>query len=134
MSTKPGLNLADIAPQHVDVPIGDSFLRVQGISVKQALDLFVRFPKVAGMVTGEGFSIAAFVGAAPDAIAAIIATASGSHCDVEAEAGVERLPMDVQFEVLEAVGGLTFTKGFAPFVEKVIALASAVGSGSSTKA
>lgn len=134
-TNKPGLNLADIAPMHEDVPMGDSFIRVHGISAKDGLDIFKRFPKMVGMVTGEGFNLAAFLSVAPDAVAAIIATAAGSPGDTKAEAGAAKLGLELQFDILEAVGRLTFTKGFGPFAERIMALADSVpNSGLSGKA
>jgi hypothetical protein len=123
MSKKPGLNLADIAPMSEDVPIGDSFLRVHGISAKDGLEIFKRFPKILGMMTSAGFNLSAFLSVAPDAVAAIIATASGDPGDEAAEAAAGSLGLETQFDILEAVGRMTFTKGFAPFAERVMALA-----------
>jgi hypothetical protein len=133
MSNKPGLNLADLAPMHEDVPIGDSFLRVHGISVKDGLEIFKRFPKVLGMVSGDGFNLGAFLGVAPDAVAAIIATATGEHGDENAEKAAGKLGIELQFDILEAIGRLTFTKGFAPFAQRIMALAGAANSASYTK-
>lgn len=133
MSNTPGLNLADLAPMHRDVPVGESFIRVHGIPVKLALEIFSRFPKIAGMVGGESFNLGAFLTTAPDAVAAIIAASVGKLGDEQAELMAAALPLELQFDILEAVGGLTFTKGFAPFVKRVMALANVVGSESFTK-
>ena len=133
MSKKPGLNLADLAPMYEDVPVGDSFLRVQGVSAKDGLEIFKRFPRVAGMTTGEGFNLNTFLTVAPDAVAAIIAAAAGDLGNEAAEQSAGQLPIEVQFDVLEAVGRLTFTKGFAPFAERIMALAGAANSVLSSK-
>lgn len=128
MSKKPGLNLADLAPMHEDVPVGESFLRVHGISAKDGLEIFKRFPRVAGMTTGEGFNLSTFLTVAPDAVAAIIAAAAGDLGNEAAEQAAGQLPIEIQFDVLEAVGRLTFTKGFAPFAERIMALVGAANS------
>lgn len=133
-SNKPGLNLADIAPMSEDVPIGDSFLRVHGIGAKDGLEIFKRFPKIVGMVSGDKFNLGAFLTVAPDAVAAIIATAAGDAGGTKAEASAAALPLETQFEIMEAVGRLTFSKGFAPFMEKIIALVNGASSGLSGKA
>ncbi len=123
-SKKPGLNLTDLAPMHEDVPIGESFIRVHGISAKAGLDIFKRFPKILGMMTGDGFSLTTFLTVAPDAVAAIIATAAGDPGDKTAEEAASNLGLETQFDILEAVGRLTFTKGFGPFAERIMALAN----------
>lgn len=123
MSKKPGLNLADIAPMSTDVVIGDDFLRVHGISAKDGLEIFKRFPKILGMMTSTGFSLSTFLSVAPDAVAAIIATASGDPGNEAAEEAAGNLGLETQFDILEAVGRMTFTKGFAPFAERVMDLA-----------
>jgi hypothetical protein len=135
----PGLNLADIAPKYENVPIGDQgSLKVHGISAKAGLTIFQRFPKILGMV-GEGFNLGAFLTVAPDAVAAIIAAAANDvksnvdNYDADAETAAGNLPLEVQFDILEAVGRLTFTKGFAPFVQRMTALADAANSASFTR-
>jgi len=133
MTNQPGLNLADLAPMHQDVPVGDSFLRVHGIPVKLALEIFRRFPKIAGMVSGEQFNISAFLSTAPDAVAAIIAASVGQLGNEKAETAAAAIPLETQFDILEAIGGMTFTKGFAPFVQRVMALANVASSASFTK-
>lgn len=133
MSKKPGLNLADLAPMSTDVPVGDSFITVYGISAKDGLSIFKRYPKVAGMVT-EGFSLATFLSAAPDAVAAIIAAATGNLGDEVSEENASKLGLELQWDLLEAIGGLTFTKGFAPFAARIMALAGSQPSAHFTKA
>jgi hypothetical protein len=133
MSKMPGLNLADLAPMSEDVTVGDSYLTVHGISAKAGLEIFKRFPKITGMVTGEGFNLGTFLAVAPDAVAAIIAAATDQLGNEAAEAGAAGLGLETQFDILEAVGRLTFTKGFAPFAERIMALASAANSASFTR-
>ncbi len=133
MSKKPGLNLADLAPMSEDVTIGDSYITVTGISAKIGLAIFKRYPKILGMVSGEGFNLGTFLTVAPDAVAAIIAASTGELGDVKAEEAAGNLPVETQFDILEAVGRLTFTRGFAPFAERIMALAGAANSGLSSK-
>ena len=123
---KPGLNLADLAPMSEDVPIGNNFLTVYGISAQDGLHILQRFPKIAGMIDTGGLNLSVFLSVAPEAVAAIIATATGHADDEKAEKNAARLGLETQFDVLEAIGRLTFTNGFAPFVERIMALTSAV--------
>jgi hypothetical protein len=132
-SNKPGLNLADLAPMSEDVPVGDSFHTVYGISAQDGLSVFHRFPRIALMLT-EGFDLRTFITAAPDAISAIIAAACGNLGDEKAEENAKRLPLEVQWDILEAIGRLTFTRGFAPFVKRIMDLAGVALSAPSTKA
>lgn len=133
MSKKPGLNLADLAPMSEDVPVGNGFLTVHGISAKVGLEIFKRFPKILGMVSGSGFNLTTFLAVAPDAVAAIIAAAAGDLGNKKAEEAASSLGVETQFDILEAVGRLTFTRGFAPFVERIMALAGAANSAPSSK-
>ncbi len=132
-SKKPGLNLADIAPMYEDVPIGDNFLRIHGISAETGLEILRRFPKITGMTTGDSFNLSAFLTVAPDAVAAIIAASAGGLGDEKAEKAAAQLALETQFDILEAVGRLTFTKGFAPFAERIMALAGKANSALYTK-
>lgn len=133
MSTEPGLKLTDLAPQSKAVPIGDQSIIVKGISAKTGLAIVQRFPKILGMVTGEKFDLGQFIAIAPDAVAAIIAAASGQLGDADAEAVAADLGLEYQMDILEAVGGMTFTKGFAPFAQRIMALASVANSGQASK-
>src|ERR1035437_1059295 len=128
MTKMPGLNLADLAPISEDVPIGDSFLTVHGISAETGLQIFQRFPKLAGMTSGEGFNLGAFLTVAPDAVSAIIAAATDNLGNEAAEKNAASRGLETQFDLLEAVGRLTFKIGFAPFAERILALAGAANS------
>jgi hypothetical protein len=133
MSKMPGLNLADLALMSEDVPIGDSYLTVRGVSAKSGLEIFTRFPKILGMISGEGFNLGTFLTVAPDAVAAIIAAATGELGNGAAEEAAANLGLETQFDILEAIGRLTFTRGFAPFAERIMALAGAANSASFSK-
>jgi hypothetical protein len=133
MSKMPGLNLADLAPMSEDVAVGDGFLAIHGISAKAGLEIFKRFPKILGMISGDGFNLSAFLTVAPDAVAAIIATSAGNPNDEGAEEAASNLSLEVQFDILEAIGRLTFTKGFAPFAKRIMALAGEANSALSSK-
>lgn len=133
MSKKPGLNLTDLAPMSEDVQVGTQSLTVSGISAKNGLAIITRFPKILGMISGERFDLAKFIDLAPDAVAAIIAAAAGQLGNAEAEAVAAGLGLEYQLDILEAVGGMTFKQGFAPFAERLMAHANAVKSDLSSK-
>jgi len=132
MSNQPGLNLTDLAPMFEDVPIGSSFLRVKGISAKTGLEIFQRFPKMLGLI-GQGFDLGTFLSVAPEAVAAIIAASTGNLGNAAAEEAAAGLAVETQFDILEAIGRLTFKSGFGPFVKRIMALGDAASSASFTK-
>ena len=133
MSKKPGLNLADLAPMSEDVPMGESFITVYGISARDGLAIFQRYPRLAAMMT-EGFDLRTFITLAPDAISAIIAAATGNAGNEVAEENAGRMGIEDQWNILEAVGRLTFTRGFAPFAKRIMDLVEGPPSAPSTKA
>lgn len=115
------LSLADIADLSEDVPVGNGTVKVKGISLADALEIVTRFPKLAAMA--GGFKLADVISVAPGAVAAILATATGAHGDSEAEAIASRIPIEIQMDLLEAVGKLTFKSGFGPFADRLLAMA-----------
>jgi hypothetical protein len=134
MSKQPGLSLADLAAMSEDVPVGTDFITVRGISAKDALTIIQRFPKLAKLI--GGFDVTTFMAAAPDAVAAILARATskpGAEVSEEAEIAAGNIPVEIQFDILEAVGRLTFKNGFGPFVQRIMRLADAADSASFTK-
>lgn len=131
MTKDPGLSLADIAAMAKDVPVGTSFITVSGISARDALAIFRRFPKLAALM--DGFSLGTFLEVAPEAAAAIIAASCGKIGDEADEAAAAKLGIELQYDILETIGGLTFKNGFGPFVEKVKRAASAANSANSIK-
>lgn len=132
MSKQPGLTLADLASMTEDVPIGDSYITVRGISAEDGLAIFLRFPALAELL--GGFTLVKFLKVAPEAVAAIIATATGSPGNADAEEAAKKVSLEVQFDIMEAVGRLTFKSGFGPFATRIMALANVANSASSTKA
>jgi hypothetical protein len=134
MAKQPGLSLADLAAMSENVPIGTSFITVHGISAKDALGIFKRFPALAKML--GGFDVATFIQVAPDAVAAILAAATAPRGTVPSEADEEaagNVPVEVQYDMLEVIGRLTFKNGFAPFVQRITSLAGGADSGNSIK-
>lgn len=133
MSKKPGLNLIDLATLSEDVPVGDDFITVTGISARDGIEIFKRFPKISLMISG-GFDLRAIIEIAPDAISAIIAAATGYLGNEQAEEAAGKLGLETQWDILEAIGRLTFTRGFAPFAKRIMDLVASPNSALSTKA
>jgi hypothetical protein len=129
MAKEQGLSLHDIAPLYENIPYGDvDMLRVYGVSAKDILQIFLRFPMTHAWVSGAGIDPGEMARVAPEAMAAIIASGCHALGDEEAEKRASELPAEVQLDCLEAIGRLTFRSGFGPFVKRVFALAAVAAS------
>lgn len=131
MSREIGLSLLDIAPLHERVRIGeDQELTIHGLSVDVIVRLFQRFPDVRGWMSGTGVKAESLLTVGPEVVAAVIAYAATTRDQQdrleEAEAAAADLPVEIQLEILEAVGRLTFRSGFAPFASKVVAIMNGI--------
>lgn len=129
MTKEVGLSLRDIGGLYEDVKVGDGdgdFIRVKGVSAKVALDIINRFPAtmVKALQAGE-FNVTVLLKTAPEVINAIIAAATGSP-----EEDADNLPLELQMDMLEAIGRLTFRSGFGPFVARIKALGAGLDSAS----
>lgn len=134
MAKELGLSLLDIAPLHERVRIGEGQeLGVHGLSVDVIVRLFQRFPDVRGWMSGTGVKMQNLLTVGPEVVAAVIAYATTRRDQQdrleEAEVEAAELPVEIQLEILEAVGRLTFRNGFAPFASKVVALMNGVAAG-----
>jgi hypothetical protein len=118
-----GLSLLDIAPQFEDVPVGDSLLRVYGVTAQDVVTLLQRFPETQAWFSGSGFNRETFAKVGPGMIAAIIAAACHECGNPKAEERAGYFSVEQQMDVLEAVGRLTFRNGFGPFVARLAGLA-----------
>jgi hypothetical protein len=118
-----GLSLLDIGPIYEDVDFGEKKLRVYGISAAGILSVFQRFPEVMSWFKGgDKVNLQSLVTEIPDALAACIAAGCGSPGNIEAEDMADRLPVETQLDIIEAIGRLTFKSGFGPFVQRMLAL------------
>lgn len=124
-----GLGLLDIEPPKRAIKIGSKSLQVGGISARNIAQLLARFPDIEaaiGMqVVDADMDIerkALFRKAGPEAIAAIIAAATGNLGDEGAEAIADALPLESQMDILEAIFALTFPSGVGPFVKRLQSL------------
>lgn len=131
MSKEQGLSLLDIAVATELVEIGaEKPLKVRAISAKSMVAIFQRFPEIRSGAT-NGMKIGAMVAAAPDAVAAAIAAGLGHPGDADYEEKAGDLSVDIQLDLLEAIGRCTFRNGFGPFVKRIVAMADAANEAAS---
>lgn len=119
-----GLSLTDIGPLRELIPVGSKKLAVTGISAEGILALFNRFPELREWALAGKVTLTNLQSKAPDALKAIIAAGCGQPGDAKAEAVAGSWPVELQLDILEAIGRLTFTNGFGPFVNRIVALAA----------
>ncbi len=121
MQQREPVSLLDIAPAYEDVSIdGERTVRVKGLSANSVIALMRRFPALQGILAGKGITREALADIAPEAIPPLIAAACGLGGDANAEANAAGLSFEAQFDILAAMGRLTFTSGFGPFVAKLM--------------
>jgi hypothetical protein len=109
------VSLLDIAPSSKQI----HGVTVCGISAHGLAMLLPRFPELQQLMKGQGLSPEQIIKIAPTAVAAIIAAGCGLAGDEKAEAIASRMPVEQQFDFLEAIGSVTFTSGFGPFVKRL---------------
>jgi hypothetical protein len=120
-----GLSLTDIGPVFEDISLGDDkSVRVKGISAKGIFYVFQAYPEVMQWFQGGQIDIKGLIAQAPDALASIIAAGCGQPNDRDAEEIASSLPAEVQLDILEAIGRLSFKSGFGPFVNRIVAMAN----------
>jgi hypothetical protein len=122
MAIEQGLSLLEIGPMTEVVPVGKKSLTVYGVSAEGIFSLFQRFPEMMQWFKGGVLDVPLLIKETPAAIAAVIAVGCGSPNDPKAEEVARKLPVEVQIDILEAIGRLTFSKGFGPFVKRIVAL------------
>lgn len=128
--TKPeqGLSLLDIGAPFENVPVGDKKLAVYGLSMENLIDLIQRFPEAGQWLGPDSVDMKAMLAAAPKLLQAVIASATGTPGDEDAENIAARLAIEVQLNIVQAVIRLTFKDGFGPFVERIAELSAIAAS------
>lgn len=123
------VSLVDIAPATETVTVRGQAVPVHGVSARGLAVLLGRFPEVRALMAQQQQDITAdrLVELIPDAIAAIIAAGTGLPGDSEAEAVAAALPVEEQFDLLEAILRLTMPTGVGPFVARLARLGGALG-------
>jgi hypothetical protein len=135
MEHKQGLSLLDIAPSKEKVDVGDGQqLEVQGISSRDLLTLIQRFPEMQKFMSIGSIKATDILNMAPTTVSGIIAAACGHVGDENYEKAADRLSMEAQLNLIEAIGRCTFRSGFGPFVMRISAHVVAALSANSGRA
>ena len=120
--------MLDIAPLNEQVEIGNDkegtaqFIEVRGISSRDILTLIQNFPDMQKFVSIGGINPQDILSLAPGAVGGIIAAGTGHVGELEHEQAADRLSIEAQLDLLEAIGRCTFRNGFGPFVMRISAL------------
>jgi hypothetical protein len=128
------VSLLDVAPvkKSVRTPTGDSEIEVYGVSAHGIAALFQRFPEIRMLISGQEVSTDKLIELAPDAVAAIIAAATGTPGNKDAEAIAARLPLETQIDIIDAALELTMPQGVGPFVVRLEKMGALLGAGAAT--
>jgi hypothetical protein len=116
------VSLVDIIPQTRRVRINGGEVELRGLGLRHIADLFVRFPELRKLFVDGApeMDMDLLIAGAPDAVAAIIATAAGQP---EAEHTIaDALPIDEIMDCLLAVRDLTMPNGPAPLLDRLTRL------------
>ena len=123
------VGLLDIAPAAETVTVGGQPVAVHGVSARGIAVLLGRFPELRALIAQRQQDVSAdrLMVLVPDAIAAIIAAGTGLPGDAAMEAAADRLPVEEQLDLLDAILRLTLPSGIGPFVERLAGLGSRLG-------
>jgi hypothetical protein len=120
------VSLLDIADQQKTVPIRGKDIPVYGISADGVAHLLGAFPELRQLMAGGSkageITVDQIMKVAPRAVAAAIATGTGSLGDPKAESVASKLPIGEQVELLSTIFDLTFPQGIDPFLARLEAL------------
>jgi hypothetical protein len=128
------VSLVDIVPQTRVVQLAAGELELRGLGLRQIANLFIQFPASRNIFTEGAPEVDALdlIMMAPEAMAAIIAEASGQPGAADAIVNGSALSPDEALDCLQAIAELTFPRGVAPLLARVMALlGSSVGAGPS---
>ena len=131
MAQAQGLSILDIGPISDTVPVGDQQLTVYGISALGIFTVLQSYPEIKDWFAnqaGHKVDPTKLVSEMPGAVSAIIAAGCGEPGNKVAEENAARLSVEMQLDIIEKIGGLTFKNGFGPFAQRVVALINAARS------
>lgn len=94
-------------------------IRVRAVSFNEAFDLLNRFPPLMALAVQRGVTLQDLFNFGSEIVSAIIACCVGMPGDAAAEKKAAELPMELQLDIIEAMGECTFTSGFGPFVRRL---------------
>jgi hypothetical protein len=118
-------SLLDLGPLTEEVEIRGVTLTIQGLTAVHLFKLFAEFPDMGQAISQIGNHGAKILEMAPDLIAKIIATATGSAGDKAVEDKARAMGAADQMLILSAVQRLSFPDGISPFVEQITKLMGA---------
>lgn len=119
------MSLKNLKPLSATVTIRGEKIKVGGITNDGIFGLYVRFPIIPKWLSGNA-TVEDILTSAPDALAAIIASACGFPGDEEAEAVAAKLTLDESAMLLEKIIPFTMPDGLGPFVLRVNAIGLAL--------
>lgn len=119
-------SLLDIGPLTETVTVRGVELTVQGITAAHLFRLFAKYPEMRKVMEGDDNTSTALTQLLPDAIATIIAVATGSPNDPASEDKARTLGAADQITIVSAALRLTFPQGFGPFVSQITELMKGV--------
>jgi hypothetical protein len=121
----------DIAPSTKTVPFNGADVDVPGVSLFDAVALLRVFPKFMSiLVGGGGMTVESIMAQGPDLIAAVIAAGTGSGTSKKARDKALALPLQAQFDFVEAIIDVTMPDGPGPFVKRLTGLLNSMAAGS----
>lgn len=124
------VSLLDIKPLSEQVHINEKqSIEVRGISTDDIFNLLKRFPPLQGIIVGREITLADIFAFGPEIVGAVCAAATGKLGNEEAEKIASTLSVEIQLEIIQAVGRCTFTRGFGPFVQKFKGIVGALSAG-----
>ena len=118
-------SLLDLGPLTEEVEIRGVKLTIQGLTAVHLFKLFAEFPNMGQAISQIGNQGAKMLELAPDLIAKVIATATGSAGDKAVEDKARMMGAADQMLILSAVQRLSFPDGISPFVEQITKLMGA---------
>lgn len=117
------VSLTDISPVGKPMPI-DATQSVDcfGVSAAGIAMLIGRFPEISDLLMGQApkdITLARILEVAPGAVAVIIAAGTGAPGDAKAEEVASSFPLELQYNLLEAIVDLTMPSGIGPFIDRL---------------
>jgi hypothetical protein len=121
----------DIAPSTKQVMVGGEAVDVYGVTLKGAVALVRNYPKFMGIFLGGGVTSEALFASGPDLVAAVIAAGLGysGKKSLAAAEKADQLPLQAQFDLLEAIIEVTMPDGPGPFVKRLTGLLNSMAAG-----
>jgi hypothetical protein len=121
----------DIAPSTKQVMVGGEAVDVYGVTLKGAVELVRNYPKFMGIFLGGGVTSEALFASGPDLVSAVVAAGlgySGKKAVAAAEKALQ-LPLQAQFDLLEAIIEVTMPDGPGPFVKRLTGCLNSMAAG-----